>query len=100
MIRHFARDVALGEVLARRFTERIVPEHLLEVGGRGRVYLPVWLARIRTFATRLDFPDFDSRLLADHLDGGRPLDPESLLEEAEHVAAFVADEAVVHPLLR
>ena len=92
-------DVAALEVIARRLPDRLIPQHALEILRRGRIELPHGLAWVGPLAARLDFPNLDPGLLGDGAHGRGPVHTEALLQEAEYVAVFVADEAVIHPLL-
>src|SRR6202022_1983239 len=79
----------------------ILPQAPLEILGRSAVHFPEWLSRILFVrAIRARLAHFDPGLRGDHPEGRRPVAAESLGQELEHVARFMADEAVVHHLLR
>ncbi len=61
------------EVVARRLTDILRPQHVTEIGGRGSVELPEGLAGVLLLRARLDFPDLDPHAIGDQTHRRRPL---------------------------
>src|SRR5687768_12444787 len=97
-VRDLARDAAEREIIARRPSHVLVPEHFPEVCCGRRVELPEWLASIPVLGARLDFSHLDANALGNEANRGWPIHAEPLLQKGEDVASLVADEAVVDPL--
>ena len=92
-------ELALLQIRPRIASGRVVGQLSLKPLGCRREDLEIRRVRIGRLRAHGHVDDLDTNALADHLDGGGPVEAEALPYEREHVTAFVAHEAVVAPTL-